>query len=55
MIFSLNNKLITKFYMLTISKKKNYKIIKKVISPRIIKIFKKELNNLVNKIINKKN
>ena len=37
--------------MITISKKKNYKIIKKVISPRTIKIFKKELNNVVNKII----
>ena len=41
--------------MLTISKKKNYRIIKKAISSKFIENFQVELNNLVNKKIKKKN
>lgn len=40
--------------MITISKNKNYRIIKKAISNKIINNFQKELDNLVNNIINKK-
>ena len=38
--------------MITISKSKNYRIIKKAIPNKIVNNFQKELNNLVNKIIN---
>jgi hypothetical protein len=41
--------------MITITKSKNYRIIKKAISSKFIKNFQKELNNLVNKKIKKKN